>query len=114
MIVFNKFVDKGNFPSILKTCKHYTSFQKGYRGSKDNFKPVNILPVFSKILENLLCIQIVLFIDPLLPTILVIIFWNFTVFQDRSDSPQGKQNLISSIANVVYELPHELSNNLRL
>ena len=47
-------------------------------------------------------------------TILVIIFWNFTIFQYRSNSPQVKGNLISSIANLVYELPHELPNDLKL
>ena len=46
--------------------------------------------------------------------ILVIIFWNFTMLQYRSDSPQVKQKLIFSIANLVYELPHELPNDLRL
>ena len=48
-----------------------------------------------------------------LATIVVIIFWNFTIFQYTSDSPQVKRNLISSIANFVYKLPHELLNNLR-
>ena len=47
------------------------------------------------------------------PKILVIIFWNFAIFQYRSDSPQVKRNLITSIANLVYELPHELPNYLR-
>ena len=47
-------------------------------------------------------------------TILDIIFWNFTIFQYRSDSPQVKRNLTSSIANLVYVLPHELPNDLRL
>ena len=46
--------------------------------------------------------------------ILVIIFWNFTIFQYRSDSPQAKRNLISSMANLVYDFPHELPNDLRL
>ena len=45
---------------------------------------------------------------------LVIISWNFTIFQYRSDSPQVKGNLISSITNLLYELPHELPNDLRL
>ena len=36
----------------------------------------------------------------IIPTILVIIFWSFTIFQNRSDSPQVKGNLISSIANL--------------
>ena len=31
-----------------------------------------------------------------------------------SDSPQVKVNLISSLANLAFELPHELPNNLKL
>ena len=46
--------------------------------------------------------------------ILVVIFWNFTILQYISDSAQVKRNLITSIAKLVYELPHELPNNLRL
>ena len=42
---------------------------------------------------------------------LVIIFWNFAMFYYRSDSPQVKRNVISSIANLVYELPYELPPN---
>ena len=41
-------------------------------------------------------------------------FWNVTMFKYRPDSPQVKRNVISSIANMVYELPHELPNDLRL
>ena len=48
------------------------------------------------------------------PAIVVIIFWNFAMFQYRANSPQIKQNLISSITNLVYELSHGLPNNLRL
>ena len=47
-------------------------------------------------------------------TILMIIFWNFTIFYYRSDSPQVKGNLISSMAKLVYKLPQELQNDLRL
>ena len=46
-------------------------------------------------------------------TILVIIFWNFTMIQYRSDYPQVKRNVISSIANLVYQLPHDSPNDLR-
>ena len=49
-----------------------------------------------------------------LQTILVIIFWNFTIFLYRSDSPQVKRYLISSIASLVHELTHEFPNDLRL
>ena len=45
---------------------------------------------------------------------MVIIFWNFTMFYYRLDEPQVKRNVISSKANLVYELPHKLPNDLRL
>ena len=48
------------------------------------------------------------------PTILAIIFWQFAVFPLKFDSPQVKQNLISSIIKVLYELSHELQNDLKL
>ena len=50
--------------------------------------------------------------------ILVAIFWNFMMFQCMSISPQvivhSRRTLISSIINLVYELPHQLLNDLRL
>ena len=47
-------------------------------------------------------------------TILVIIFWLFTLFQYRFDSLQVKQDLISSIIEFIYEFSQELPSNLRL
>ena len=41
-------------------------FKKEYRGSKENYLPVTILPVISKIFDKLLCQQITIFMDPFL------------------------------------------------
>ena len=46
--------------------------------------------------------------------IMVIIFWNFTMFYKRPDKPQVKRNVISSRENLVHELLRELPNGLRL
>ena len=46
--------------------------------------------------------------------ILIIVFWNFTMFQNRSISIQVKRNLISSITNLVYKLPNQFPSDLRL
>ena len=35
------------------------------------------------------------------------------MFEYDSDSPQVKRNLISTVTNLEYELPHELLNGLR-
>ena len=45
--------------------------------------------------------------NPSVPTTLVIILWQFTVFQYKFDSPQVRFN----ITDFVYELPH---NEVRL
>ena len=36
------------------------------------------------------------------------------MFWYRSDLTQIKRNLLSSITNLIYELPHDLPNKLRL
>ena len=63
---FNQSIENFEFPSILKNANITPVFKKGYRGSKENYRPVSILPVISKIFEKLLCKQITIFMDPLL------------------------------------------------
>ena len=57
---FNECVDKGVFPSILKTSNITPVFKKRFRGSKD------ILPIISKIFEKLLSKQIIIYMDKFL------------------------------------------------
>ena len=45
---------------------------------------------------------------------MVLLFWNFIMFFYRPDEAQVKRNVISCTKNVVYELPDELTNDLRL
>ena len=54
---FNESLDCCKFPSILKRANVTSVFKKGYHGSKENYRPVSILPVMSKIFEKLLCKQ---------------------------------------------------------
>ena len=49
-----------------------------------------------------------------LPTILVIIFWDFSMFYQMFLSTQVKQNVIISIKHGIYDLPQELPNDSRL
>ena len=63
---FIESIKKSRFPSTLNNANVTPVFKKGCRGSKENYRPVSILPVISKIFEKLLCKQITIFIDPLL------------------------------------------------
>ena len=63
---FKKTIKKSTFLSILKNANIIPVFKDGYRGSKENYHPVSILPVISKMFKRLLWKQITIFIDPLL------------------------------------------------
>ena len=41
-------------------------FKKGFKGGKENYRPVSILPIISKIFEKIISKQIANFMDPLL------------------------------------------------
>ena len=63
---FNQSIENFEFPSILKNANITPVFTKGYIGSKENYCPVSILPVISKIFEKLFCKQITILMDSLL------------------------------------------------
>ena len=48
-----------------------------------------------------------------LSTILVIIFWNFTMFQYKSDSPHVKQILISSTKKLGIRVASRVAKRLK-
>ena len=49
---FNECVETGKLPSCLKQADITPVFKKGSRNSKDNYRPVSILPNISKIFEK--------------------------------------------------------------
>ena len=63
---FNKSLENGKFPNCLKLANITPVFKKGARTSKTNYRPVSILPVFSKIFERLLSRQLSEFFDNIL------------------------------------------------
>ena len=54
MNFFNKFLDNGIFPTILKTGLITPIFKKGDPRQFDNYRPVSTLPIFGKILEKVI------------------------------------------------------------
>ena len=81
--------------------------------SPEQFKKIRLL-LIAKICAGDEVVMTIFSVHNMKTTILVIIFWNFRLCWHRFDSPQVKRNLISSMANLVYELSHTLPNDLRL
>ncbi len=56
--IFNMSMDSNQFPSDWKAARVTPLFKKGQRSVLDNYRPISILPVVSKIMERLLYNQI--------------------------------------------------------
>ena len=63
---FNKSLGNGKFPKCRKLANITLVFKNGVCASKNNYRPVSTLPVFSKILEGLLSRQLLEFCDKIL------------------------------------------------
>ena len=58
--IFNKCVDEGLFPNLMKLSKIIPVFKSGERCDPTNFRPISILPVLSKIFEKIILNQLLL------------------------------------------------------
>ena len=61
--LFNKCMAAGIFPAELKIAKVIPLFKSGKRHILSNYRPISILPLFSKIFEKLLHIRMTSFFD---------------------------------------------------
>ena len=61
----NETIKSGKFPAILKNGDITAVFKKGFKGSKENYRPVSILPIISKIFEKIISKQNTDFMGPL-------------------------------------------------
>ena len=56
--IFNKSIVLGQFPSEWKAARVMPVFKNGQRTMLDNYRPISILPVVSKLIERILYNQI--------------------------------------------------------
>ena len=55
---FNEAICSSEFRATFKFAKVTPVFKKGNRNQKDNYRPISILPIMSKIFEKLICRQL--------------------------------------------------------
>jgi hypothetical protein len=61
--VFNYAVRQGSFPDQLKKATVAPIFKKGDAEDVNNYRPISVLPIFSKYFERLMSSQIIKFFD---------------------------------------------------
>ncbi|KAK9891630.1 hypothetical protein WA026_015593 [Henosepilachna vigintioctopunctata] len=61
--LINQCLESGVFPDCLKVSKTIPLYKKGDPGNVGNYRPISLLPVFSKVLEKIMCHQVIEFLS---------------------------------------------------
>jgi len=62
-IIFNRSIDEGIFPTAMKTAKVIPIYKNDSTFFVSNYRPISLLPIFSKIFEKLVYNRFIEFID---------------------------------------------------
>ena len=57
-LIINQIINTGVFPNKLKNAKITHIFKKDDRTQFTNYRPISLLPIFCKVIEKVICIQI--------------------------------------------------------
>ena len=58
-VIFNRSLNTGIFPTAMKEARVKPLFKSGDTTKKDNYRPISLLPVFSKVLEKIVYKRVV-------------------------------------------------------
>ena len=61
--IFNQSMSSGTFPNKLKTAKVIPLYKSGDKHLLNNYRPISILPAFSKLLEKIIANKLVKFLE---------------------------------------------------
>ena len=62
-VIFNKSLRQGIYPNLMKIAKVIPLFKSGDRKIPDNYRPISLLPVISKVLEKIVYVRMLRHMD---------------------------------------------------
>ena len=96
--ICNRSFTEGTFPEQMKTAKVIPLFKSGEKTNFTNYRPVSLLPQFSKVLEKLFCSRFTKFIE------------RNNVLSDNQYGFRSKHSTSLALINLVEELTDSMDN----
>lgn len=97
--LFNNCVYAGVFPDVLKIARVIPLYKSGDRNSINNYRPISLLPVFSKIFEKLIHARVTSFLD------------KHDVIYHKQYGFRKRHSTIHALNTAVTQVLHSLNNN---
>lgn len=98
--LFNQCIEQQIFPDVLKLAKVVPIPKNGSMEDINNFRPISVLPIISKIFETLIKNRIVNF------------FESNNLFDKNQHGYRERKSTISAIVNAVEKILDAIDNNL--
>ena len=96
--LINECIKKNKFPSGMKKAEVAPIFKKKDRLCKENYRPVSVLPILSKVFENVLSVQLTKFFD--------------NIFNDMLSAYRKKYSCQSVLLKLTETWRTALDNNM--
>ena len=97
--LFNNCAYAGVFPDVLKIARVIPLYKSGDRNSINNYRPISLLPVFSKIFEKLIHARVTSFLD------------KHDVIYHKQFGFRKRHSTIHALNTAVTQVLHSLNNN---
>ena len=98
--IFNKSLESGIYPNLMKLAKVVPLHKSGSKNIADNYRPISLLPVISKILERIVYNRTVVHLDA-----------NNIVFP-RQFGFRKKHSTVDAVTNLAGEILKSFDENL--
>lgn len=92
--IINNCFETGVFPDILKLCKVIPVHKKGDKDDVDNYRPVTITPVFSKVIEKALKNRLMNFLN------------KYNILSRNQFGFRPKKSTINAVITLIESLIH--------
>ena len=97
--LFNRCMYSGIFPDVLKIARVIPLFKSGDRNCISNYRPISLLPVFSKIFEKLIHKRMLSFLD------------KHNVLYKKQFGFRKRHSTIHALNTAVTQIIHSLNRN---
>ena len=97
--LFNRCMYSGIFPDVLKIARVIPLFKSGDRNCIGNYRPISLLPVFSKIFEKLIHKRVLSFLD------------KHNVLYNKQFGFRKRHSTIHALNTAITQIIHSLNRN---